>query len=419
MVKKAYAWEEGAVLDEHSRRKHKILREYFYEYLLVRCQNPKQTKFRLAVVDAFSGGGRYSCGSAGSPVIFIEELQRAEAAINLWRVSQGMGKVVIECLLVFNDAIPRVTQLLRERCAPIVAAVREQAPDLKLEILYMSETFEKAYPLIKARIAGRYGSVIWNLDQYGHVQVDVATINQIMRSTPSVEIFCTFAIDSLLTFLSRTNPQLMAQQVRHLAVDPADLRAIDGIASNEAWLGAAERIVFETFRSCATYVSPFSITNPKGWRYWLIHFANNYRARQVYNDVLHDNGTQAHFGLPGLDMLHYDPEKEGSLYLFEAEHRAMAKLKLIDDIPRLVAASGDAMLVGDFYAAAYSATPAHKDDIHGAMLVGEDLEVLTPAGGVRRKGHQITVLDTLRLKTQRSFFTYFGQSARAASRDAK
>jgi three-Cys-motif partner protein len=142
LVKKAYAWEDGAILDEHSRRKHKILREYFHEYLLVRCQNPKQTKFRLAVVDGFSGGGRYACGSAGSPVIFIEELQRALAAINLRRASQGMGKVVIECLLIFNDAIPRVTQLLRECCAPLVAAVREQAPDLSLEILYMSETYQ-------------------------------------------------------------------------------------------------------------------------------------------------------------------------------------------------------------------------------------------------------------------------------------
>ncbi|MGH6616673.1 three-Cys-motif partner protein TcmP [Sphingomonas sp.] len=407
MVKKAYAWDQGATLDEHSRRKHKILREYFYQYIVVRCQNPQQTKFRLAVVNGFSGGGRYACGAAGSPIIFIEELQRALEAVNLRRISQGLGKVEIECLLIFNDSMPGVTQMLQEFCDPLVGAAKVTCPDLHLDIAYSNKEFEEAYPVIKGIIAGRFRNVIWNLDQCGHVQVDVATINEIMRSTPSVEIFYTFAIDSLLTFLSRTNPGLMAKQVRHLDINPADLRAIDGIVSNESWLGAAERIVFEAFHSCASYVSPFSITNPKGWRYWLIHFANNYRARQVYNDVLHDNGTQAHFGLPGLHMLHYDPEKEGGLYLFEAEHRAKAKLKLIDDIPRFVSESGDAMLVGDFYAAAYSATPAHKDDIHGAMLGSDDLEVRTPAGGVRRMSHQITVRDTLRLKNQRSFFTYF------------
>ena len=47
MVAKRYKWAEGATLEDHSRRKHKILREYFYQYLIVRCQIPKQTKFRL------------------------------------------------------------------------------------------------------------------------------------------------------------------------------------------------------------------------------------------------------------------------------------------------------------------------------------------------------------------------------------
>jgi three-Cys-motif partner protein len=407
MVKKAYAWEDGAILDEHSRRKHKILREYFFQYLTVRCQNPQQSKFRLAVVDGFSGGGRYACGAAGSPIIFIEELQRALDSVNIRRAGQGLGTVEIECLLILNDATPGVTEILRGYCEPLISALKSACPKLLISVTYLSKEFEQAYQFIKNLIAGRFRNVLWNLDQCGHVQVEVATIGEIMRSTPSVEIFYTFAIDSLLTFLSRTNPELMAKQVRHLDINPTDLRAIDGIASNEAWLGAAERIVFDAFHNCAPYVSPFSITNPKGWRYWLIHFANNYRARQVYNDVLHDNGSQAHFGLPGLHMLHYDPAKEGGLYLFEAEDRAKAKLKLLSDIPRFVSESGDAMLVGDFYAAAYSATPAHKDDIYSAMLESEDLEVVTPAGGVRRKIHQVSIGDTLRLKNQRSFFTLF------------
>jgi len=409
---KAYSWDVGAVLDDHSRRKHKILREYFFQYLNVRCGNPQQTKFRLAVVDGFSGGGRYACGAAGSPIIFIEELQSALETINIRRVTQGLGPVEIECLLILNDAMPDVTAMLRQRCEPLVAAAKDHSPKLHVEIVYSSKPFEKAYPEIRDRLAGRFQNVIWNLDQCGHVQVEAATLREIMRSTKSVEVFYTFAIESLITFLSRTNPKLMERQVRHLDVNPADLRAIDGIVSNDAWLGAAERMVFESFHPCAPYVSPFSITNPEGWRYWFIHFANNYRARQVYNDVLHNNGNQAHFGLPGLDMLEYDPAKEGSLYLFEAEHRSLAIEKLIYDIPRFVSGAGDAMLVGEFYAAAYSATPAHKDDIHAAMLTSEDIEVLTPAGGMRRRGTQIVPGDTLKLKPQRSFYSLFDVSGR-------
>ena len=55
MAKKQYDWAAGATLEEHSRRKHKILREYFFNYLTVRCQLPLQSRFRLAIIDGFAG----------------------------------------------------------------------------------------------------------------------------------------------------------------------------------------------------------------------------------------------------------------------------------------------------------------------------------------------------------------------------
>src|SRR3984893_12900266 len=80
MVEKPYRWAAGATLEEHSKRKHKILHEYFARYMAVRCQLPQQERFRLAIVEGFAGAGRYSCGTAGSPVIFIEELRAATEA---------------------------------------------------------------------------------------------------------------------------------------------------------------------------------------------------------------------------------------------------------------------------------------------------------------------------------------------------
>lgn len=407
MVSKPYDWASGAQLDGHSRRKHKILREYFYQYLMVRCQNPAQTKFRLAVVDGFSGAGRYTCGSAGSPIIFIEELQRAVDAVNLRRANQGLSAFVqVECLLIFNDALPDVTAMLKSFAEPVLAAAKENCPKLHLSVCYLSDTFEASYPTIKAMIAqGRYRNVLFNLDQCGHSGVGTATLSDIMASTPSAEIFYTFAIQSLLAYLSRTNPKLLAGQVRPLGINPAEFRTVDKLANNAAWLGAAERMVFETFKGVARFVSPFSITNPDGWRYWLIHFANNYRARQVYNDILHGNGTQAHFGRSGLNMLAYDPSHEGALYLFEPDDRTTAKAQLLDDIPRLIAETGDAMQVSDFYEAVYNYTPAHKDDIHAAMIDSEELEIITETGGQRRKANTIGVGDTIKLKSQRSFFS--------------
>ncbi|TPG52570.1 three-Cys-motif partner protein TcmP [Sphingomonas glacialis] len=410
MAEKPYAWSKGAVLEEHSRRKHKILREYFFEYLTVRCKLPQQEKFRLAIVDGFAGGGRYRCGTSGSPLIFVEELKRAVEMVNVQRASQGMGLIEIECLLVLNDHSRDAIEELKTNVAPLQAEIAETVPRLHLRVEYLNEAFERAYPTMKRFLEqGRYRNVLFNLDQCGYSHVDRNTLLDIMRSHPSVEIFYTFMISSLLSFLQKSDPVLLAAQLRPFGIDSTNLASLEGGMSKPNWLGAAERLVFETFRTCAPFVSPFSVNNPGGWRYWLIHFANIYRGRQVYNNILHQNSSsQAHYGRSGLNMLAYDPSHDdGSLYLFDLTGREGARNQLLEDIPRLISESGDVIGVGDFYESIYNATPAHTDDVHSAIIENPDVEVITPAGGERRKANTIAVGDMLKLKTQKSFFPMF------------
>ena len=56
-----------------------------------------------------------------------------------------------------------------------------------------------------------------------------------------------------------------------------------------------------------------------------------------------------------------------------------------------------------------TAPPAHTDDIHAAIINNPDIEVITPAGGERRKPNTIAVTDILKLKAQiqMSFPTFF------------
>lgn len=414
MAEKRYAWAEGAKLDDHSKRKHKILREYFFQYLLVRCQLPQRERFRLAIVDGFAGGGRYDCGTAGSPLIFIEELRHAIDEVNTHRAVQGMGAIEIECLLILNDFDRDVVELLKANIAPLQAEITQNASRLHLRIEFLNDTFEAAYPTIKQLLAqGRYGNALFNLDQCGHSHVERPTLLDIMRTYPKAEIFYTFMITSLLAFLQKSDPTRLAAQLRPFGIETSDLGSLDGAMSKSNWLGAAERLVFDQFQMCAQFVSPFSINNPDGWRYWLIHFANFYRARQVYNNILHQNATaQAHYGRSGLDMLAYDPSHEsGMLYLFDLSGRDNAKNQLLEDVPRLIAESGDAIGVGDFYESIYNATPAHTDDVHAAIIENPDVEVITPAGGERRSVNTIHVGDVLKIKTQRSFFPMFLNAA--------
>jgi len=409
MVETRYSWEAGVELEEHTRCKHKILREYFARYLAVRCALPQQTKFRLAIVEAFAGGGRYKCGSPGSPLIFIEGLRAAVEGFNITRNAQGMAPLDIECFLIFNDEEPGTIAILKSNVEPILAAARTEVQKLHLQAVYFEKPFEALYPEIKALLErGRYQNVLFNLDQYGHSDVQRSTLADISASFASAEIFHTFAISALLAFLSRTNSVLLIKQLGFLGITQTDLSPLQGLMSKQEWLGAAERLVFDYFHGCAQFVNPFSINNPDGWRYWLIHFANNYRARQEYNNVLHHNNSmQAHFGRSGLNMLSFDPSTEGALYLFDVSGRGNAKQQLLEDIPRVVTDFGDAIQVGQFYGSIYNMTPAHMDDIHTAMIENGDLEIITEGGGLRRKPNTIRSDDTLRMKQQRTLFPIF------------
>lgn len=400
MVQTSYTWADGAVLHPHTKRKHKILAEYFREYIFVRCSNPNQRRFRLAVVDGFAGGGRYGCGSRGSPLIFIEELRAAIDKLNIERAAQRMPPLSVDCLLLLNDADPEVVALLQSHVAPVIADAREACPQLQLIVDFSAQTFERAYPGMREKIrVGGYQNVLFNLDQCGHAQVEPSTLIDIMAAAPSAEIFYTFMVTALLAYLQKTNASKLQRQLAVVGV--TNIGALQDVQSKPEWLGVAEKLVFDALQGCARFVSPFSINNPDGWRYWLIHLAGNHRARQVYNDVLHTNASsQAHFGRSGLNMLSYDPSKEGMLYLFEADDRALARDALMNDIPRVIARAGDAMSVTEFYETVYNLTPAHNDDINGAIIDNPDLEVITGLGGERRRAHTIHINDTIRLKPQ-------------------
>nr|ELR9091845.1 three-Cys-motif partner protein TcmP [Pseudomonas aeruginosa] len=138
MVRKKFDWENGAKLEDHSRRKHKILREYFYQYIITRCQLPKQERFRLAIIDGFSGAGRYICGTAGSPIIFMEELNKATKYINIQRAEQGLPLIEIECFLILNDSEPIAVELLKENIYPLHAEIRDTNRQLHIKTHYMS-----------------------------------------------------------------------------------------------------------------------------------------------------------------------------------------------------------------------------------------------------------------------------------------
>lgn len=404
-----YRWKEGAKLDDHTKKKHEILGEYFRQYLITRCKIAQQERFRLAVVDGFCGGGLYQCGSYGSPIIFINGLVTTANEINIRRAGLGMKPVAIECLLLLNDMEQETIEEVQRNAAPHIAAAQESAPLLRLKVEYFCQPFELAYHTFKQRLLReKVGNVIFNLDPCGYKHVTTRTIIDIMQSWRKAEILLTFMIQTILTYLSQDSEK------SRVPLEPAVQEQINAIQEDQGllhkkeWLGVAEKIVFQYLRGCASFVSPFSIKNPDGWQYWLMHFSNFYRARQVYNNILHaDQQTQAHYGRSGLNMLAYTADsRDAQLYLFDNNSREYAVDALHSDIPRFISDAGDSLTVADFYRAAYSETPAHSDDINRVIIDSPDIDVFTKSGGKRRQASSIQIDDTLKLKPQRSF--HFG-----------
>lgn len=408
MSKKGYEWEKGAPLLPHTARKLKVLSEYFAEYLRIRCcKVPMQGQFRLAIVDGFSGAGRYSQGEPGSPLVFLEVLDRTISEIDTVRAASGFKALQYQCLLIFNDLDKSVCEQLNRHVAPRLAEIRERHPHLTVEVRIENRLFSHLYPEAKARLeADGYRNVLFNLDQCGDIAVGRSTISDILQTFNSAEVFLTFAIESLVAYLKKRDPQALQRRLAHLDLQSDDLAELDAMMNRQMWLATAERLVFDQLASAAAFVSPFSLHNPDGWRYWLMHFSKSPRARQVYNDILHDNANaQAHFGRAGLEMFSFDPSREGALYLFDFDGRKLAKEQLMGDIPRVISGFGDAITVGDFNQQIYSRTPAHSDDIRAAIFENPDLEVLTPNGQPRRSPLRMHADDVLRVSRQTSFFS--------------
>lgn len=405
-----YKWLDGATLDEHSKIKHKIVREYFAKYIATRCIIPQQTKFRLAVCDGFSGGGSYQTGEPGSPLIFLEELQKAAEREALRRFKDKMAPLTISCLLILNDFENEAIQCLKTNIQNFLAINSDAFKNIHVEIEYINKKFEIAYPEIrKLLLAKNYKNVLFNLDQCGHSLVKRKTIIDIMNNFSCAEIFYTFMIQSLLTYLSKESPKKLESQLRYLGPSDEHLRTLDWqqgdmYLSYDQRLGAAERLVFNLFQECAEFVSPFAVYNPDGWKYWILHFSNSPRAREVYNDTLHENATlQAHYGRPGIKMLCSDPGKSASLYLFDQTGRTSARENLYNEIPSELSGLGNAISMGKFLAKIYKDSVSHKSDIIGSIMSNPDLEVVTEAGGRRRSETGIKVKDTLILKPQKTF----------------
>ena len=400
VISNHYDWSNGAEIEPHSRIKLDILGEYLREYVNVRCGLPQQEAFRLSVIDGFCGGGVYSCGTLGSPLAIIQSLSEISREVNIRRQTEGFKPIHFQFHLYFNDKDPGAINALKIAVKGKLQEIADSGATPKFFPKFSVGDFRNNLPIIEQQIiTSKVRNSIFNLDQYGHSNISEETLRRVLSLTRSAEVFLTFSIQSFLAFVSPA--KLQKSQIFEGRISEISLHK-----TKKEWLADVERLVFDEFHAIAPFVSPFSINNTGGWEYWLIHFAQAYRARQVYNDILHrKKNSQAHVGRSGLRMLGYSSVEETSLYLFDKESREIARSELLGDVPQFLTDSvkDQTLSVENFYERTYNQTPAHSDDVNSALINSSEIEVVTSHGGKRRKAQMIKKSDFIRLAPQRTF----------------
>jgi len=406
---KVYKWAEGVPLEDHTAKKLSVLRSYFRSYLRVRC-TPINRKFKISIVDGFAGGGIYECGTSGSPLVFLEELAAFSDETKIWRKENNVPELEgIDCLFVVNETDPKAIATLNPLLDHWEALNKANGRKLNVSILRKQGPFINVYPEVRSLLLDyRFSNVLFNIDPCGYTQVNLPIIQDILASFKSAEVFFTFMIGSLFNYSSWMNPERTNRLMLKFCGTQEQFFRDESFRKKAEWLGAVEKIVYHEFIRTARFASPFAVNQNgnTGYNYWLMHFANSHRAREVYNDILYKNtGVQAHRGKSGLKMLGYtSSDSRVRTFDWGADLRSENLISLRDDLPRAISEFGDAVAIQTLKASIYNETTSHSDDIKSVLIDHTDIEVLTKSGGKRRSPGSISDDDIVRLNDQRQLF---------------
>lgn len=238
-----YVWVVGSSpppLDPHSVVKHEIVREYLSRYVQVLMSNYVIDRLVLSVVDGFAGGGEYSGEKAGefvpgSPQIVIDALTEQGALLNVGREKPRTLDVRYYFVEKTRSNFEYLNALLTARYG-----VHRKGQD----IITLPGTFQKNFAGIRKDIQSRSRKhrSIFLLDQYAWDQVPGALLKEIFSTIEGAEVILTFAVDSLISFLSDNHKsrEKMTQMGFAEYIDWTALESLRG-TNGPAWRAAIQR----------------------------------------------------------------------------------------------------------------------------------------------------------------------------------
>ncbi|AKH37281.1 MULTISPECIES: three-Cys-motif partner protein TcmP [Nitrosomonas] len=424
MTEVHYEWALGhsyPLIQQHSVVKHEILRSYLIAYIQTLASNPNREEFRLTLVDGFAGGGVYRHAKSGqelvgSPFIMLDAAREVEFLINKDRYKH----IVLNFDYFFIEKDKGAKLHLEKELKN-----RGYGSQINNNIFLHHSSFEEQADSIIDYVrkrSPRAARVIFLLDQYGYSQVPASMIHKILHLLPGSEIILTFAVDSMLNYV--TDQKGLTQGLLNKIGVPDVLRGrtIEDIKNTESdWRLFIQSCLYkELVDKCdARFYTLFFIRSDKGHGdYWLIHFSQRARARDVMTRIHWAKNTDfIHYGGAGMKMftaLGYIPKNDESYtgqmgFCFDEDARNKSVSTLMEQIPHLIYPDPDGMSFGEMFATTCNMSPASADiyrNAVGKLIELKELEVIGQDGGRRRSANRIHDTDLIIAPRQRQL--YFG-----------
>lgn len=423
MTEAHYDWQVGKhypLIQQHSVVKHEILRAYLVSYIQTLISSPFRDRFRLALIDGFAGGGAYKHAHSGdevlgSPFIMLESAREADFMVNQGRHK----KIILDLDYFFIEKEPEAAKHLEYELRN-----RGYSSQIDRNIFLRNSSFEDNADSIVEHVkkrSPRAARAIFLLDQYGYSKVPTQAIRKILFELPGSEIILTFAVDSLLTYI--TDKGNTTKKLLESIGIPEALRgrSIEEIKKNESdWRLCIQSCLYKDLvDTCgAKFYTLFFIRSDKGHGdYWLIHLSQVPRARDVMTRIHWEKNTNfIHYGGPGMDMfsaLGYIPKQDAAFtkqfdldFGFDESARSRSIDTLMEQIPNLIYPQPDGMSFGEMFATTCNMSPASSQIFREAIsqLVGYgDLEVIGYDGSRRRSANTIHDNDQIIAPRQKSF----------------
>lgn len=421
--KEKWEWREGQpppLIDPHSKVKHKVIRDYLYQYIQVLMANPLMPALKLTLVDGFAGGGGYVDvnGSEvyGSPLLVLQTVREAIAHLNITRTKTHRH---VDAKYHFVEINPHSCAYLKN-----LLISRGHQSEFGKSIFLHQNAFEHVYADIVAHTKRHKGGerAIFLLDQYAYQDINFPVVRHIMSELKGAEVILTFNVDSLLTFLT-DSPAFHRITERIGLRQYIDWEGYALLKAQSRWREVIQRqIAYGIWRATgAKFMTLFFVT-PQGhqpWSYWLVHLSNVYKANDVMKEVHWQHGNSFGHSLePGLFQIGYQANQDegvtgqlglghGDALPFDTQLRNATTERLGELLPRLIRNHPDGLTFQSLLESTANRTNANADLIRQSLdlaLQTKEVIATTKNGGQRMKGSSIGAGDILIPASQRSLF---------------